>query len=295
VALGDSPAPGELAAQLAATLGDPELALLHARDDGAGWIDGDGRAAEPPAGDARETTLVVAGERPLAAIVHRPGLLADPGQTAEIARAARLALEHERLGALRRAHLRRLQASRARIVAASDAQRLALERDLHDGAQQRLVTLAIDVRLARRTLGADDAELERELGAAEEELRGALAELRELAHGLFPSVLADEGLAAALEVLAEQEPRLRSGALPDERFAAPVESAAYFVIAEALRRSATGTVRLGARRSDGVLVLDIEAEHEPDGSRTPVEDRVGALGGTLAADGRRLHVELPCA
>ena len=166
VALGDSP-PGGLEAQLATTLGDPLLKLLHATEEGDGWVDGEGRAAALP--DGRETTFVVAGDRPVAALVHRAGLLADAGQAAEIAGAARLALEHERMGALRRAHLEQLRASRARIVATADAERRALERDLHDGAQQRLVTLAIGMRLAQRN--TDDPELAAGLAAAEAELR----------------------------------------------------------------------------------------------------------------------------
>jgi signal transduction histidine kinase len=295
VALGDSPPPGGLEAQLAATLGDPSLRLLHARDDHDGWVDAAGRAAALPDGDGREATFVVASDRPVAALVHRRGLLADPGEAEEVAGAARLALEHERLGALRRAHLEQLRASRARIVATADAERLALERDLHDGAQQRLVTLAIGMRLARRGAAADDPELAAALEAAEEELRTALGELRELAHGLFPAVLADEGLAAAVEVLAEQDARLISGALPPGRFDPPVEAAAYFVIAEALRRAAPGALRVAAGARDGLLVLDVEAEAALSGPSAPLEDRVGALGGSITAGAGALHVELPCA
>ncbi len=316
VALGDSPPPGGLEAQLAATLGDPSLRLLHALDDArsgvdtggglhalddtrsgapGGWVDGEGRTATLAEEHGRETTFVVAGDRPIAALVHRAGLLADAGQAAEIAGAARLALEHERMGALRRAHLEQLRASRARIVATADAERRALERDLHDGAQQRLVTLAIGMRLAQRTLGTHDPELAAELSAAEAELRTALGELRELAHGLFPAVLAAEGLAAAVEVLAEQEPRLAEGALPPGRFAAPVEYAAYFVIAEALKRAAPGALHVAASARDGVLVVDVEASQSLDGAPAPLEDRVGALGGTVAFGPTGLHVELPCA
>jgi signal transduction histidine kinase len=227
-------------------------------------------------------------------LVHRRGLLDDPGFAREIASAARLAIEHERLHASRRAQLERLRLSRARLVANADAQRRQLERDLHDGAQQRLLTLSISVRLARRQLGRDDLAVERALAAAESELGVALAELRELAHGLFPMVLTNEGLGAALEVLAERTPRLLMSALPDGRFAAPIESAAYFVVSEALRRWPSGDVTVDARRDDGQLVVEVRAEAELTGEATAIEDRVGALGGALIADGRHLRAELPC-
>jgi signal transduction histidine kinase len=155
--------------------------------------------------------------------------------------------------------------------------------------------LSIAVRLARRQLGDADRALERELAAAESELGVALAELRELAHGLFPMVLNNEGLGAALEVLAERTPRLVTGALPAGRFAAPVESAAYFVVSEALRRAASGDVSVDARRGDGNLLVEVRAEAELAGETTALRDRVGALGGTLTADRHHLRAELPCA
>ena len=289
VAFAGAPPPGGLEAQLAATLGDPGLTLLHAVD--GGWVDGEGRTAT--LAPDREATMIAAGDAPVAAIVHRRGLLADPGQVDELAAAARLALEHERLAALRRAQLAQLRASRARIVAAADAERLRLERDLHDGAQQRLVALAIGVRLVRRA--ARDPQAERELAAAEEELRAAAAELRELAHGLFPAVLADEGLAAALDVLSEHEPRLVARDLPEDRLAPSLESAAYFVVAEALRRTGDGEVRVEARRRDGVLSVELATDRQLAGPATPIEDRVGALGGSLTITAHRLTAELPCA
>ena len=132
-------------------------------------------------------------------IAHRPGLFADSGLADEVASAVRLALENERLHAELRAQLEELRASRARIVEAGDIERRRLERDLHDGAQQRLVTLSLAVGLAIAEHG-DDPKLAR----AQQELRLLLAELRELAHGIYPVALAEEGLAAAVEALAEQ-------------------------------------------------------------------------------------------
>jgi signal transduction histidine kinase len=294
VDLGHSPPPGGLRDRLAETFGDPSLQLLHASDDVSGWLDGDGRPAELPKDPGRHVTRLLAGGRELAALVHRPGLLEDPALSAEVAGAVRLALEHERLDAIRRNQLERLRASRARIVATADAERRLLERDLHDGAQQRLATVAVGIRLARRQVASGDERLDAELGAAEEGLREALGELRELAHGLIPSVLAHEGLGPALEALADRSPRLVVGELPAERFSAPVESAAYFVVAESLRRSGHGDVAVSARRENGRLLLDLEAASGSVGATTDMEDRVGAVSGTLTRTAHHLRVDLPC-
>jgi len=294
VELGASPSPGGLRERLAIELGDPSLELLHSVDDGASWIDADGRPAALSAGDGREVTHIMAGGRGISAVLHRRGLIDDPALAEEIAVAARLALEHERLHASRRAHLEELRASRARIVASADAERRRLERDLHDGAQQRLVTLAIGVRLARRQHAGGDAALDRELATAEADLREAVRELRELAHGLFPSALDEEGLAAAIEVLAEHEPRLVPHTLPEERCAPSVESAAYFLIDEALRLARTGDVDVHATSRDGRLVVALRAASEFAELPVRVEDRVGAVGGTLTADAHRVRAELPC-
>jgi signal transduction histidine kinase len=294
VDLGQSPPPGGLRDQLASALGDASLQLLHARDDDPGWVDGDGRPAELPHDPGRQVTRLRAGGRELSAVVHRPGLLEEPAMAAELADAARLALEHERLGAIRRAQLESLRASRGRVVATADAERRSLERDLHDGAQQRLATLAIAIRLARRQLAFGDQRLDAELGAAEEGLREALAQLRELAHGLIPAVLAHEGLKPAVEALADRSSRLVVGELPGERFAAPVESAAYFVVAESLRRAGDGDVAVSARREDGRLLLALAAAGGIAGTITDLEDRVGAVGGTLMVSAHDVRAEMPC-
>jgi signal transduction histidine kinase len=293
VDLGQSPPPGGLRDQLADAFGDPSLDLLHAQAGGT-WIDGAGRPADLQGHSDRQVTRLLAAGRPVSAVVHRPGLFEEPAMAAELADAARLALEHERLNALRRAHLESLRASRGRIVATADAERRSLERDLHDGAQQRLATLAIAIRLARRQLAREDQGLDAELGAAEDGLRAALAELRELAHGLIPAVLAHEGLKPAVEALAERSPRLVVGDLPAGRFPAPVESAAYFFVAEALRRSGDGDLAVTARRADGRLLVQLKGATAIAGSTTDLEDRVGAVGGTVNATEGDLCAELPC-
>jgi signal transduction histidine kinase len=294
VDLGASPVPGGLRELLATTLDDASLELVHGADDGAGWIDADGRAVAVPADPGREVTRIVGAGPGVSAVVHRRGLLDDPALTREIAVAGRLALEHERLHATQRAQLKALRTSRARIVATADAERRQLERDLHDGAQQRLVTLALGVRLARRLHSAGDAALDDELAAAEHELQAAVAELRELAHGLFPAALDEEGLAAAVEALAEHEPRLVPGKLSSGRCAPQIESAAYFLVGEALRVTQAGDLAVDVTRGDGRLVLELHAASTFGELPVRVEDRVGAVGGTVTADDHHLRAELPC-
>jgi signal transduction histidine kinase len=215
-------------------------------------------------------------------------------------RAARLAIDNERFHAELRAQLGHLRAARARIVEAGDAERRRLERDLHDGAQQRLVAVAIALRLLRRSSGPASAGLEARLDEADAELAATIVELRDLAHGLFPTILAEEGFAAAIETLVDTSPaRLHVCALPDERLDGNVEAAAYFVIAESLRRARATRAELSATRRDGRFVVDLSSDGAGEDSLTDLEDRVGALDGHLAIDraggGLRLRAELPCA
>jgi signal transduction histidine kinase len=293
VELGEPAAPGGLRNGLAETLADPGLEIAYPVGEGR-YADALGRPVDLTLRDGRTTTPLIRDGRPVAVLVHRTRLLDNPELIEEVASTARLALENERLQAEARAQLEDLRSSRARIIEAGDAERRRLERDLHDGAQQRLVGLSLALRLLQTRLGADD---DRQLGlltAAESELGLAIAELRELAHGIHPAVLSDEGLAAAVEALAEEVP-LRIGDLPQERFSPAVETAAYLVVAEAAK---AGAASVRAERRDGALVVDVEAEAEPE-ELVDLEDRVGALDGRLdverAADGGvRIRAEIPC-
>jgi signal transduction histidine kinase len=292
--IGAAPAPGDLRAWLADSLGDPTVQLLHHLEDGE-WIDAEGRATELTPHDEHEVTRVrVAGEE-LLAIVHQPGLLDDPTLLSELVTTASLALEHERLHAARRARLEQLRASRARIVATADAERRELERDLHDGAQQRLVAVALSIRVTRRTITAGDNELDTCLAAAEAGVLAAVVELRNVAHGLFPAVLAEEGLAAALLELSEHAPRLVPRALPVGRFPGEVESAAYFAAVESLRLTENNVI-VDAAAEDGRLRLVIDTGNRiTGGAMQQIRDRVGAVGGTAAVCDGQLRVEMPCA
>jgi signal transduction histidine kinase len=290
VELAQSPPPGGLRDALAGIVGDPDLLLAYPIAPGR-LVDARARPVQPAAGQQR-TSLVRDG-RVVAVLAHAPGLLDDDQLVEEVTAAARLALENERLNAEAAARLEELRASRVRIVEAGDAERKRLERDLHDGAQQRLVGLSLSLRLLRSQIPSSEP-----LDRADDELRHAIAELRDLAHGIFPAVLADEGVAAAVEALAEDGVvPVRLGALAEGRFAAPVESAAYTVVAEAAR-AATGALAVRTERIEDLLIVDVEAVRLDGLDVVGLGDRLGALEGRLDVvheNGRaRIHVELPC-
>jgi signal transduction histidine kinase len=293
VDLAASPPPGGLRDALAQIVGDPTLIVAYAvGPNGRRMVDVRGRQVELPA-DREETTLLRDG-RPVAVLSHAPGLLDDAQLIEEVSDAGRLALENERLQAEIRAQVEELRASRVRVVEAVDRERKQLERDLHDGAQQHLVGLSLSLRLLRQRFPDDCA-----LHEAEIELQEGIRELRELAHGIFPAVLADDGFAAAVEALAEEaRVPIRVGALPGERFHPLVETVAYAVVAEAAD-AATAPLTVRALRSGGALVVEVEADGFDRIDVVGLEDRVGALGGSFVREpvegaGVKLRAELPC-
>jgi PAS domain S-box-containing protein len=219
--------------------------------------------------------------------------------------------EVHRLNAELRDRLEDLAASRARIVTAGDVERRRLERNLHDGAQQRLVSLALSVRIALRQIDADPPAARTTLTAAAEELTLALAELRELARGLHPAVLTDRGLNAAVEMLAGRSPvPVTIAAMPGERLPEPVEAAAYYLIAEALTNVAkyaqASAAVVGVAEHAATVVVEVSddgiggADAAKGSGLRGLVDRVEALGGTLAVTsppggGTSLRAELPLA
>ncbi len=230
------------------------------------------------------------------------------GRAEEITTA--LSAENEQLNAELRAKVEELRASRARIVAAGYAERRRVERDLHDGAQQRLMALTMNLRLARDKLEAEPETTAELLDEAMEELAAATAELRELARGIHPVVLSDRGLGAALGGLAERSPLpVEILATPSERLPAPVESAAYFVVAEALTNVARyaeaegASVRIG--RENGFVEIEIRDDGvggaDPDAGTglRGLEDRVAALEGSFSVhsargEGTVVAARIPC-
>ena len=202
----------------------------------------------PEDGPSRAVTWIEHEGEPLAVLVHDPTLRDEPKLVEAVAAAARLALVNARLHAEVRAQLDTVKESRARIVTAADEERRRIERDLHDGAQQRLVALALELRSAQRQLGAEaDPEVDQLLASTADELQVAVEELRALAHGIHPGTLTQAGLASALEALAARMPLPVSVDATTERLAPDVEATAYFVACEALTNVVKHAGRLESR------------------------------------------------
>jgi signal transduction histidine kinase len=245
--------------------------------------------------------------RPLAALIHDPAL--DQGLVRAAAAAAGMAIENEWLHAELRAQLAEVQASRQRIVAAEDRERRRVERNLHDGAQQRLATLALSLAMLRDRDGADPAAAAA-LEQASAELKQAIDELRELARGIHPAILTEEGLPAAVESLADRSALpVRVVANFDGRLPEPVETAAYFVVAESLANVAkyacASAAQVEISRLNGslhVAVLDDGvggADPSLGSGLRGLEDRVSAVRGrfrveTAPGGGTRILAEIPC-
>ena len=285
--------PGELRGLMAAALDDPTLDLVYAFE--GGWVDADGVSrALVSSAERRQTPLVQDGQV-VALAIHTPGLLDDARLVEELSRAARLAIDHERLQAQQRAQLARLRATRAATVAATDAERRRLERDLHDGAQQALAALAMAIGLARGT--RSDPQTDR-MALAQAQVREALNRVRAIAHAAYPAALDEAGLAAALDVLGDWRPQVELVGVPDERLDHELETSVYFIVAALSRGSDGAVVDVSIDRERRHVIIEVRAAATVLVSE--VEDRVGALGGRLAVDGTpdggtAVRVELACA
>jgi signal transduction histidine kinase len=308
--LGGGGGRGALRKTLAEALGDPTLELAYWVPAQDAYVDADGQPmqVDPPPKGKVATTIENEGRR-VAAIIHDADLADERAFVQAVGAAAALTLENERLDAELRAHVDELRASRSRIVTAGYAERRRLERDLHDGAQQRLMALGINLRLARDRIRNDPAAVAL-LDASLEELNEATAELRELARGIHPAVLTDRGLKAALGGLAGRSPvPVELLETPDERLPSAVESAVYFVVAEAL----TNVARYARARTARVTVVrnnshvDVQVSDDGVGGADPAQgsglrglaDRVAALDGRLeltsmSGDGTTLRARIPC-
>jgi signal transduction histidine kinase len=296
--LGDAPSPGLLQSALANAIGDPELRIAYWLPDAQRYVDGHGEPVPKPVpGSGRAITGLVRGGRQVAVVIHTAAV-ADLER--ELGAAVRLALENERLQAEVLAQLEDLRVSRTRIVETGDSERRRLERDLHDGAQQRLLALSYDLRLARAGAAADgDAELARMLDAAGDETLAALDELRELAQGIYPAILTEAGIAPALEALADEAPLpVELDEVVSERQPPAVETTAYVTVAEAIddaARRGAPFLSVRVRSAEGCLSITAEDEGRPRTRGLPhLADRVGALGGTLELGDRILRAEIRC-
>jgi signal transduction histidine kinase len=305
--LGRAPPPGSIEQALISATGDQTLTVAYWLERSRRFVDAQGRPLDRPAtAHGRASVSIVRGGR-LVAVVEHDAHLVDPDRLrVQVGAAARLAVENERLQAEIRAQLHELQESRKRIVASGESARRRLERDLHDGAQQRLLALSYELRLARSSAEqVGEMELVAEVDRAVVVAHQALDELRELAHGIYPTILEESGLAAALATLAEKS-RLpvEIGESPAGRLPAFAEVTAYIFIDEAVReatsRGAThATVRI--HRHDARLEVEVvdDGRHEPQ-QLVHLDDRVGAAGGSMTTRrgpgiGTTLTATIPCA
>jgi len=280
---------------LAESLGDRSVSIVYWLPERESFVDEAGHPAQLPGPeDGRTWTLVERDGRPVAAIIHDAALDASRELVQAAAAASSMAIDNERLKADLRARVEELRVSRLRIVEAADEARRRIERDLHDGAQQQLVALALELRLLRNR-AAGHPELQADIDRLSERLSTALEELRELARGIHPSVLTDRGLGPAIDALVDRAP------LPvdvevevQERLPPAIESAAYFTVAEGLtnvvKYAKVGSARVAVRREDGEIHVLVEddgvggVDIEAGSGLRGLQDRLAAVDG-------RMHIE----
>lgn len=306
VELGESPS-GTLRDELARALGDPTLGVGYWLPNVGAFVDAQGRPlALPDPASERSVTMIEGEGGPIAALVHDPAVLDDPGLREAVSSAAQLAAANARLQAEVRAQVAALRESRRRILDAGDSERQRLELLLREGAEERLEGLAEQLRRARLSARSDAAR--EQIERTEAQLARTLEELRRLAHGLHPRVLAETGLADALASLADHAPVHVEVVAPADNLPAEVEAVAYFLCSEALaniaKHASASRVSLSVATGDGRV--KIEVEDDGLGGADPARgtglrglaDRVEALGGTLyvespADGGTRLAAEIP--
>jgi signal transduction histidine kinase len=309
VQLRATPTP-DLQQLLARALRDPTLSLVYWLPQYGSWADQDGNPTTLPEPDSgRKVTLVKQDGEQIAALVYDATLGEEPELVEAVSAAAGIALENGRLQAELRARLQELHGSRTRVVEAQQSERRRLERNLHDGAQQRLVALALELGMLAEQTNTDSATQTR-LKRARSEVAQSLDELRDIARGLHPAVVSGHGLAVALESLVAATPlevQLKTDGLP--RLSEPVEVAAYYVVSESLTNAAKHaqakrvTVDVGV--TDGTLIAEIVddgiggADSERGTGLRGLADRVEALNGRLriwsaVGVGTRVRAEIPC-
>jgi len=311
VELRGDPQPADLRDALARALRDRSLALVYWLPEFESWADPDGEAVVlADVEDGRSTTLIDRDGTNVAALLHDPSLDDEPELLEGVVAAAAIAIENSRLQVELRARLDELKGSRARLVEAGDSERRRLERNLHDGAQQRLVSLSLGLRLVSTRLPPGSEE-EQILAAAREDLAASLQELRELAQGIHPAVLSNHGLAVALETLALRAPvHVHLAVGVEGRLSESVEVAAYYLVSEALTNVAkyarASTASVEVARDNGQLIVEVVDDGvggaDPSGGSglRGLADRVEALDGRLRvwsppAQGTTVRAEIPCA
>jgi signal transduction histidine kinase len=311
VSLGTEAARGNVLDALRRALRDPSLEVVYWVPEYQRYADRDGRAIEFPTSPGRATTLIDREDGThVAALVHDVSLREEPALLEAVTAAGGFALENERLHAELRARLEDLSGSRARIIEAAQSERQRLERDLHDGAQQRLVALSLELGLLEERF-AGDADAAAALEQTRREVTESLRELRELAQGIHPAVVTGHGLAVALKTLAARaQVPVRLTVDLDGRLPERQEVAAYYVVAESLTNTAkyarASSAAVDVRHTDGRLVVEVVddgvggADTRGGSGLRGLADRVEALGGRLrvwspVGGGTRVEAEIPCA
>ena len=311
VELRSEPAPADLRGAFARALGDPSLTLAYWLPQFGSWAEPDGRPVElPKPGSGRATTLIDSDGAHVAALVHDASLDQEPELLDAVSAAAAIALENGRLHSELNARLEELRGSRVRVIEAGQKERERLERNLHDGAQQRLIALSLELGRLEEQM-ATDPDARARINQAKKEVALSLEELRDVALGLHPAVVSGHGLAVALESLAAHAPIpveltvALEGRLPDQ-----VEVAAYYVVSESLanigKHAHATSASVEVTRTNGRLVVEVVddgvggADTERGTGLRGLADRVEALAGGLRiwtprGGGTRVRAEIPCA
>jgi signal transduction histidine kinase len=310
VELDADPPPAALSEIFGRALRDPSLSLAYWLPQFESWADLDGKPVELPAEDSSQAiTLVVRDGVRLAALVHNRSLEDEPELLDAVSAAAGIALQNGRLQADLHARLEELRGSRERVIEAGQKERQRLERNLHDGAQQRLIALSLKLRMLEQRV-ADDPDARSQLDEARDEIAQSLDELRDVARGIHPAVVSGHGLAVALESLTA------GAALPvrlsvdlDGRVSERLEVAAYYVVSESLanigKHAEANSATVAVARANGELVVEViddgvgGADSERGSGIRGLADRVEALGGRLQVwtprgGGTRVRAEMPC-
>lgn len=296
-------------AAIARALGDPKARLGFWLPEQRRYVDFEGQVMEPPTeGEGQAVKLLESDGTPLAVLVYDPALLEDRTLLDAVGSAARLSVENARLHAQLQAQLAEIRASRVRIVEASDAERRKIERNLHDGAQQRLLGIRLALRLARSEVD-DTAAMQALIDEADAEVAATVDDLRRLARGIHPAVLEEAGLQPALCDLARRCPIPVTVTALADRLPAAVEAAAYFVVSEALanvsKHAHARAATVDVAREDGRLVVEIKDDgvggasaRRGTGLRN-LQDRVEVLSGVLSIHsdlgfGTHIRAVIPC-
>ena len=310
VELRSQPAPSDLGEPLSRALRDPTVSLAYWLPQYDTWADQDGRAVSLPGpNEPRSVTLIDSEGGHLAALVHDPSLDDEPELLEAVGAAAGIALEKGRLQVELKAKLQELEGSRERVIEAGQQERKRLERNLHDGAQQRLVALSLELGVYAMRL-ANDPEAQSQIEAARKEIAISLEELRDVARGLHPAVVTGHGLGVALQSLAAGSPvPVKLNVAIGTRLDEPIEVAAYYVVSESLanigKHAKAKSVTIDVIHEGDELVVEVVddgvggADSERGTGLRGLADRVEALGGRLrvwtpSGGGTRVRAEMPC-